>query len=83
MKKSERLLDRLRKELSLEIPRKAYIKRTYAGCWQKSAGAFLWIIYDDRGWLYPMIGSCQTVTELLKCNKLDTCCLDDIEIMGE
>lgn len=85
MKKSERLLIRLRSELNLEIPKYAYIKRTYVGYWQKAAGAFLWIIYCADGlFLNPNIGSCQQVTDLLKCNRLSIYNHDsDIEIIGE
>ena len=63
-KKSERLLDRLRDELGLDIPTDATIERTYAGHWQKLAGAFVWTVVKEPA--YPVIGSGYTVTKLLK-----------------
>lgn len=84
MKASEKLIKRMNEELNLDIPLDAYIKRTYAGYWQKSAGAFLWLVYHGETYLVPVIGSMQRVTDLLKCKKLNTWTgMGDIEIMGK
>jgi len=72
MKPSERLLDRLRDELDLDIPGTAFIERTYAGFYQRSAGAWVWVLNDgDRTDQYVgRLGSQFPVTELLRAERL-------------
>ena len=80
MKISEKLLKRLKEELNLDIQRNAYIKRTYAGYWQKSQGAFLWYVYNSDG-IVSNIGSCYRISDLLKSDKLEiSTSWEDIEI---
>ena len=69
LRKSERLMDRIALELELDMPVGSKFKRLYPGHWQRSAGAWLWmIVRPGRG----DIGSIYTVTELLKEKTLDT-----------
>lgn len=68
MKLSEKLLIRLRKELKMVLPADARIERTYAGHWQRSAGAFIWIVEPWGGKL--IIGSQERVRDLLRCPEL-------------
>ena len=67
-KPSERLLERLRTELELDLPEDVYIKRTYAGWWMRDAGAFSWLVEGTR--TLGRIGSPYRVTDLLRCPKL-------------
>lgn len=72
MTPSERLLDRLRDELDLDIPATAYIRRTYAGAGQRWGGAWSWILDDERPSPYALrLGSQWPVTELLRARKLE------------
>lgn len=73
MTPSERLLDRLRNELGLKIPKTAYIRRTYASAGQRAGGAWSWIL-DDYDPLSPYalrLGSQWPVTELLRARRLE------------
>jgi len=66
---TERLLARIRTLLDgVEIPEGAEIRRTYAGYWQRSAGAFSWTVEHED--LRYMIGGYEPVCELLKCPNL-------------
>jgi len=69
---SERLLDRLRVELDLDISKTAFIERTYAGFYQRSAGAWVWVLNDDdRTSRYAgRLGSQWPVTVLLRAEYL-------------
>lgn len=59
---SERLLIRLR-DMGLEIPDDARLRRTYAGYWQRAAGAWSWCLEDADG-IELGIGSQYPVTSL-------------------
>ncbi|QOC26076.1 hypothetical protein IC744_06905 [Microbacterium hominis] len=62
-KPSEKLIARLVAEGHLE-PGQYRLERTYAGYWQRTAGAFSWYITDSRG-VDVGIGSQWTVREVL------------------
>jgi hypothetical protein len=62
-----RLLARLRR-MGLEIPAQAYVRRSYAGRHQLSAGAWRWWIESDGVCLH--IGSQYTVAELVAADTL-------------
>ncbi len=68
MKQFEKLRLKLNKELNINIPEHAEFKRTYAGSWQLSSGAWKWFCN------YPEcpydIGSSYTVGEILKAKKI-------------
>lgn len=67
MKPSERLLIRLKDELGLNIPPGSIIRRTYAGHWLRSGGAFSWMVEGPDGRsIIPEIGSSFRVKDLLK-----------------
>lgn len=68
MKRFERLRIKLNKELNLKIPEHAVFKRTYAGIWQLSEGAWKWLCNYPE---YPYdIGSSYTAGEILKAKKI-------------
>lgn len=68
MKLFEKLRQKLNKELNFDIPKHATFKRTYAGYWQLSAGAWKWVCSWPE---YPYdIGSAYTALEILKSKKL-------------
>lgn len=62
----ERLVERLRVE-GFHIPDDYRFRRTYAGHWQRSAGAWLWELSWFGG---PSLGSANTVKECLKAKRL-------------
>ena len=62
-KSSEKLIDRLVDEGHLE-PGEYRLERTYAGYWQRSAGAFSWYITNAKG-VDVGIGSQWPVSEIL------------------
>jgi hypothetical protein len=66
--KTLKLFDRLRKELDMDIPEDATVRRTYAGVHQKGSGAWTWFLLSKTRSID--IGSCYPVTRLLKSNKL-------------
>jgi len=68
--KARRLFRRLREELGIDVPEDAFIRRTYAGRNQKSAGAFVWFLESRSNVIWPPMGSSWPVTDLLKCSKL-------------
>lgn len=68
MKQFEKLRLKLNEELELDIPEDAIFKRTYAGCWQLSAGRWKWYCYYP-GNSYD-IGSCFTVKDILNAKKI-------------
>lgn len=70
MTKFERLIARLR-EMGVEIPDGAQLRRTYAGRHQRSAGAWSWYLVDADGHELH-IGSQISVTDLLKETTLHT-----------
>jgi hypothetical protein len=61
----ERLRIRLNRDLQMDLPEDVEFRRTYAGHWQRSAGAFNWIVYHSC-----MIGSCYPARDLLKSKRL-------------
>lgn len=63
-----RLADRIRDDLGIEVDRDS-LKRTYAGYWQRKAGAWSW---EGRTLDGHRIGSAWTAGELLKSRKLTT-----------
>lgn len=68
MKTFEKLRIKLNKILNLNIPSHAVFKRTRAGHWQLSAGAWKWYCqYPENPY---DIGSSYTVVELLKAKKI-------------
>lgn len=68
MKQFEKLRLKLNKELDLKIPEHAVFKRTYAGYWQLSSGAWKWFCnYPESPY---DIGSSDTVKEILKAKKI-------------
>lgn len=67
-KQFEKLRLRLNKELALNIPEHAVFKRTYAGYWQLSSGAWKWLCnYPEHPY---DIGSSYTAGEILKAKKI-------------
>lgn len=64
----EKLAKRISEELNIEINTSS-LKRTYAGSWQREAGAFVW---EGCVYGYPLlrIGSCESATTLLKARKI-------------
>lgn len=68
MKTFERLRLKLNKELGLKIPEHAEFKRTYAGHWQLSRGAWNWFCHYPE-YVYD-IGSAYTAGEILKAKKI-------------
>lgn len=71
--KAAKLLARLRDELKLDLPENARIERTRAGHWQRSAGAFVWIVLAEGSPFLSMrvVGSQYTVTELIRAAHLE------------
>lgn len=65
MKPSEKLIVRLREELSLRIPATAVLIRTRAGYLQRSAGAWSWFLIDSVTGGELAIGSQWPVKALL------------------
>jgi hypothetical protein len=66
----QKLVQRLRDEHDLAIPDDFYFQSTYAGHWQRSAGAWSWWIhYPAEGGGFMEIGSQWSVTELLRNKK--------------
>jgi len=71
MKASERLLQRLRNELKIDLSPAARIVRSRAGHWQKSCGAWLWWVEDERRLQYHVnLGSQERVRDLVRCPNL-------------
>lgn len=68
MTKSQRLIERLSKELDTTFPEGTEVRRTYAGRNQRACGAWSWFLYCEKE-LISSIGSSYTVTELLKAKK--------------
>ena len=70
----ERLIKRLRDELSLELPTDCRIQRMYPGHWQRSAGAFSWIIESTSPKSLAIagrfVGSQERVRDLLRAKTL-------------
>ena len=60
---AERLSNKIKRDIGIEcVP--CTFKRTYAGYWQKRAGAFIWVM-NVKGFSYE-IGSTQSASELLR-----------------
>lgn len=64
----EKLAKRIREDLGIDIEIHS-LHRTYAGYWQREAGAFVW---EGCVYGYPLlrIGSCESATTLLKAEKI-------------
>lgn len=79
----EKLAKRISEELNIEI-NPSSLKRTYAGYWQREAGAFVW---EGCVYGYPLlrIGSCESATTLLKAKKIGIVgeSFNEIEICSE
>ena len=75
---AERLSKKIERDIGIEcVP--CTFKRTYAGYWQKRAGAFVWEM-NVKGFSYE-IGSTQSASELLRRGyKLE---MNGNEIFGE
>ena len=69
MKSSEKMLNWLRSQ-GFEFSDQAVIRRTYAGRNQRSAGAWMWYVFDYPGTPYQ-VGGYAPLSELLKCPKLE------------
>lgn len=62
-----RLVKKIKKDTGIECDPYTF-RRTYAGYWQKSSGAFVWIICaNDVTSLF--IGSADTMTECIRKNR--------------
>lgn len=62
-----RLVKKIKEDIGIECDPYTF-RRTYAGCWQKSSGAFVWIICaNDVTSLF--IGSADTMTECIRKNR--------------
>ena len=72
MTKSAKLLERLRKELELEISDSAKIVRTHAGRWMRIGGAWSWMLVDEGNRLHLRVGGADRVSDLYQCPKLTT-----------
>lgn len=80
----EKLAKRIKDELNIEV-NPASLKRTYAGYWQKAAGAFVWKGYVYGSSHQKTIGSIESATKLLKEKRLVVVeeSFNEIEIIGE
>ncbi len=83
MKTSEKIIKFLR-EHGIECPDDVEIRRTRAGYWQRSAGAWSWYLWSDTGWAYNLrIGSQHFAKQVAKgftiYRYLDTITLDPEE----
>lgn len=67
----EKLAKRIKEELNIEI-KPSSLHRTYAGYWQLRAGAWSWVGELATSQDIPCyVGSCETVSNLLRAKKLD------------
>jgi hypothetical protein len=71
LKPSQKLINRIKKELGLDLPEDTEIRRTRAGSWQKSGGALSWFLYAKSDAQISNYGSTETVGELLKAKELE------------
>lgn len=72
LKASEKLMLRLTKDLGVKFSSEAKFKRLCPGHWQRSAGAWLWVIDDGGpGHTHMEIGSIYTVTDILAAKKIE------------
>lgn len=72
MKPSEKLIERLKKQLAMDLPGGTTIKTLHTGRHQKASGAWSWMLWNQdhtANWV-TSYGSCYTVTELLRSKKL-------------
>ena len=69
MKLSERFIQRCRDELKLNLPDGTFVRRTYAGYWQRAAGAMSWTFAHKHEYIGE-IGSQWSITELMKAPRL-------------
>ena len=66
---TDKLIKRLNEEHGMNIPADVYVRRTYAGHWQLSAGAWRWHFEcqdRDINFRVNVIGSQWTIKELLE-----------------
>lgn len=68
MKSSEKLLERLRSELGLEIPEGCVLRPLRRGRWGMASGAWAWEVTGER--LHWNVGSEDTIRDCLKSKKL-------------
>ena len=61
---SQRLIERLQRDF--QVPTGARFRRLYPGRWQRSAGAWVWIVE----WAGGDVGSICTATECLQASQL-------------
>ena len=64
---ARRLRDTVR-GLGVEVPDYIEIKRTYAGFWQRAAGAWSWFAVDEEG--HELFGSQWTCKQVIEAEKL-------------
>lgn len=67
---NSKFIDRLRKELKLEIPDDVVFVRTYAGHWQKSSGAFSSYLSSEKDMVFQL-GFYEPISQLMKCPNLE------------
>ena len=65
MKLSEKLVERLRTDLHMNIPKSIRAVRVRSGYWQLAAGAWRWTLEGN-----PSIGSCDTMRDCVECETL-------------
>ena len=70
MDETQRFLKRLRNELNIDVPPDAYVKRTYAGHLQRSAGAWT-AFFKSKTNPFFEIGLWCPIRDLLKCPNLE------------
>jgi hypothetical protein len=72
MKPSEKLIQRIKTELGIDIPDGTIVKTLHTGRHQKAAGAWSWSLYNSLFTQSDMsrYGSSYTVAQCLKAKKL-------------
>lgn len=83
-KKHVLFMDRLRRDLQVNFTPDAKFQRIYAGRHQRSSGAWLWVIQDwGKGATMRELGSCETVTSLLKAKRIEIASMSGgLEVFG-
>lgn len=66
----QKLVARLKKDFDIELSDDVVIRRTYAGYWQKSKGAWSWFFYSLSLGAIHNIGSQHSIRELLRCKTI-------------
>lgn len=70
MKPSQKLIQRLKTELGIDIPDDVVIKTLRTGRHQKAAGAWSWCLWSTEHTNVTNIGSTYTVADLIKAPKI-------------